>query len=142
MLATFGFGYLVFGVTITGSFPGFVLLAVAACGLAAATGLLVAAIGGTEARARSVSILVILGISMIGGLWVPSFLLPGWVRDAALVAADGVGDARPGGVTWQGHGFLAVLPSVGMVAAFAAAFLALAPWRLRTSERSLRLGSA
>ena len=84
VLVTFLFGYLVFGVAVTGSLIGFVLLAVAACGLAAATGLLVAAIGRTEARARSVSILGILGVSMLGGLWVPAFVLPGWVRDVAL----------------------------------------------------------
>ena len=84
VLVTFGFGYLVFGVTVTGSMIGFILLALAACALAAATGLLVAAIGGSEARARSVSILVILGVSMIGGLWMPAFLLPSWVREASL----------------------------------------------------------
>jgi ABC-2 type transport system permease protein len=142
VLATFAFGYLVFGVTVTGSLAGFVLLAVVACGLAAATGLLVAAIGGTEARARSVSILVILGISMIGGLWVPSFLLPGWVRDVALSLPTSWAMRGLTGATWQGHGFLTVLPSVGMVAGFAAAFLALASWRLRANERSLRQGSA
>jgi ABC-2 type transport system permease protein len=35
VLATFAFGYLVFGVSVTGSIPGFVLLVAAACGLAA-----------------------------------------------------------------------------------------------------------
>ena len=106
VLVTFGVGYVAFGVTIDGSFVGFVLLALAACGLAAATGLLVAAIGGTEARARSVSILVILGVSMLGGLWVPAFLLPAWVRDVVAGAADDVGDARArNGVTWQGRGW-------------------------------------
>lgn len=142
VLATFAFGYLVFGVTITGSLVGFALLVMAACGLAATTGLLVAAIGGTEARARSVSILVILGVSMVGGLWVPSFLLPGWLRDLALSLPTSWAMHGLGGVTWQGHGFTAVLPSVGMVAAFAAAFLALAVWRLRVGERNLRHGCA
>src|SRR5262249_35541601 len=55
VLFTFGFGYVAFGVTVTGSFVAFVLLALAASGLAAAVGLLVAAVGGTEARARAVS---------------------------------------------------------------------------------------
>jgi ABC-2 type transport system permease protein len=142
VMATFAFGYLAFGVSVTGSILGFVLLVAAACGLAAATGLLVAAIGGTEARARSVSILVILGISMVGGLWVPSFLLPGWVREVALSLPTTWAMRGLGGATWQGHGFFAVLPSVGMVAAFTAAFLALAAWRLRTSERNLRQGCA
>src|SRR5438477_2134718 len=78
VLVTFGFGHVVFGVTVSGSAVGFVLLALAVSGLTAATGLLVAAVGGTEARARSVCILVILGVSMAGGLWLPAFLLPGW----------------------------------------------------------------
>ncbi len=39
VLVTFAFGYLAFGVAVTGSFVGFVLLALTACGLAAATGL-------------------------------------------------------------------------------------------------------
>jgi ABC-2 type transport system permease protein len=87
-----------------------------------------------------VSILVILGISMIGGLWVPSFLLPGWIRDVAMSLPTSWAMRGLGGVTWQGHGFLAVLPSLGMVTAFTAVFLALAVWRLRASERNLRQG--
>ena len=50
VLATFGFGWLVFGVTVRGSFAGFIALALAASALAAAAGLLVATLGGTEAR--------------------------------------------------------------------------------------------
>ena len=142
VLATFGFGYLVFGVAITGSFIGFLLLAVASCSLAAATGLLVAALGRTEARARSVSVLVILGVSMVGGLWVPAFALPAWVRDVALSLPTSWAMRGLGSVTWQGQGFFAVLPSVAMVAAFAATFLLLAAWRLRTIERAVRQGNA
>jgi len=142
ILATFAFGYLVFGVSVTGSVPGFMMLVAAACGLAATTGLLVAAIGGTEARARSVSILVILGISMVGGLWVPSFLMPGWVRDVALSLPTSWAMRGLCGATWQGQGFLALLPSAAMVAVFAAAFLVLAVWRLQAGERSVRQGSA
>lgn len=140
VLVTFGFGHLVFGVAVTGSFVGFVLLAVAACGLAAATGLLVAAVGGTEARARSVSILVILGVSMLSGLWVPAFLLPEWVRDAALSLPTAWAMNGLGGVTWQGLGLWAVLPSVLAVAAFALAFLAVAALRLKWAEQRLRRG--
>lgn len=141
VLVTFGFGYVVFGVSVTGSFTGFVLLALAACGLAAATGLLVAAIGGTEARARSVSILVILGVSMIGGLWLPTFLLPEWVRDTALSLPTSWAMRGLGGVTWEGLGLRAVLPNVLMVAAFAAVFLTIAVLRLKADERRLRTGT-
>jgi ABC-2 type transport system permease protein len=142
VLVTFGFGYLAFGVVVGGSWAGFVLLALAASVLAAATGLLVAAVGGTEARARSVSVVVILGVSMLGGLWLPSFLLPGWVRDVALSLPTTWAMRGLDAVTWQGQGLAAALPGVGVVAAFAAAFLALAAWRLSAHEARLRRGQA
>jgi ABC-2 type transport system permease protein len=140
VLVTFSFGYLVFGVTVTGSMVGFILLALAACALAAATGLLVAAIGGSEARARSVSILVILGVSMIGGLWMPAFLLPEWVREASLSLPTAWAMRGLGAVTWQGLGFWPVLPSVLVVAAFAAGFLTIAIACLKRTEWRLRAG--
>jgi ABC-2 type transport system permease protein len=140
VLVTFGFGYLVFGVSVTGSMVGFILLALASCGLAAATGLLVAAIGGTEARARSVSILVILGVSMIGGLWMPSFLLPAWIREASLTLPTSWAMRGLGAVTWQGLGFWPVLPCVLAVAAFAGVFLTVAIVCLKRSERRMRVG--
>jgi ABC-2 type transport system permease protein len=140
ILATFGFGRLAFGVTVNGSWLGFALLAVAASGLAAATGLLVAAIGGTEARARNVSILVILGVSMIGGLWMPAFLLPGWIRDIAVSLPTTWAMRGLDGLTWQGLGLVDSLPSVAAVAGFAALFLAFATARLAAAERRQRRG--
>jgi ABC-2 type transport system permease protein len=140
VLVTFGFGYLVFGVSVTGSILGFILLALTSCGLAAATGLLVAAVGGTEARARSVSILVILGISMIGGLWIPAFLLPSWVREVSLTLPTSWAMRGFESVTWQGLGFWPVLSSALAVAAFAAGFLAIAVMCLKRSERRSRVG--
>jgi ABC-2 type transport system permease protein len=140
VLVTFGFGYLVFGVSVTGSMVGFILLALAACGLSAATGLLVAAIGGTEARARSVSILAILGVSMIGGLWMPAFLLPAWLREVSMALPTAWAMHGLGAVTWQGLGFWPVLPSVLVVAAFAGVFLTVAIVCLKRSEWRSRLG--
>jgi ABC-2 type transport system permease protein len=137
---TFGVGYLAFGVTIDGSVIGFALLAVALCGLAAATGLVVAAVGGTEARARSVSVLVILGVSLLGGLWVPAFVLPGWARDLAQGLPTTWGMRGLEAVTWQGGGLLAALPSVAAVAGFALALLAVAAVRLKAAEREARAG--
>lgn len=140
VLVTFGFGRLVFGVAVTGSLIGFILLAAAACSLAAATGLLVAAVGGAEARARSVSVLVILGVSMIGGLWMPAFLLPGWVRQISLSLPTAWAMRGFSGVTWEGLGLRSVLPCVLVVAGFAAVFLAAAIVGLKRSERRLRSG--
>ena len=142
VLTTFAFGYAVFGVTIDGSVVGFLLLAFGAGLLAAATGLLVAAVGGTEARARSVCILAILGVSMLGGLWLPSFVLPGWARDLALALPTTWAMRGLDGVTWQGRGLVEVLPNVGVVLGFTAAFLMVAVARFVTSEARRRRGWA
>jgi ABC-2 type transport system permease protein len=139
VLATFAAGWAAFGVSIDGSAAGFALVALAACGLAAAGGLLVAAVGGTEARARGVSILVVLGVAMVGGLWLPAFLLPGWLRDAALALPTTWAMRGFDAATWQGRGLADVLPAAGVVAASAAACLAVAVgWISRTEARRRR----
>jgi ABC-2 type transport system permease protein len=142
ILATFGFGYLAFGVTIGGSMAGFLLIAMAVSVLAAATGLLVAAMGGTEARARSICILAILGVSMLGGLWLPSFVLPAWARDLALSLPTTWAMRGFDSVTWQGGRFVSVLPNIGVLFGFTAAFVALALARFITTEARRRRGFA
>jgi ABC-2 type transport system permease protein len=142
VMATFGFGSLAFGIRIHGSRIGFVLLALAASGLAAATGLLVAALGGSEARARSVSILAILGISMLGGLWLPAFLLPGWLREIALSLPTTWAMRGLDAATWQGQSLTGVLGNAVVVAAFAVVFLAIAALLIRAAEHRKRRGLA
>lgn len=142
VLVTFAVGYFAFGVKIDGSLFGFALLAGTACALAAATGLLVAALGGTEARARNVSILVILGVSMLGGLWVPAFLLPSWARELSLALPTTWALKGFETVTWQGGGFRAALPSAAAVAGFAVAMLAVAAVKLKLAEQGLRKGGS
>jgi len=142
VLVTFAFGNIVFGVTVSGSWVGFLLLAIGASALAAAIGLFVAAVGGTEARARSVSILAILGISMLGGLWLPAFVLPGWARDVALSLPTAWAMRGLDGVTWQGRGLGDVAPHVLAVAGFTGLFLAVAVARLVASEARRRRGFA
>ncbi len=134
VMATFAFGGLVFGVRVHGSWVGFVLVTAALCALSAATGLLVAAWGGSEGRARQVSILVILAMSMLGGLWLPAFLLPEWVQRLGAVlptrwAMDGLSV-----VTWQGAGGRAIVPHLAVLAGYVLVFLVGAVWRLRRQE--------
>lgn len=131
---TFAAGFLLFGVTVTGSPAGFVVLALAAALLSATTGLLVAALGGSEGRARSVAILVILTLSMLGGLWLPSFLLPAWVQRLALVLPTTWAVRGLEGVTWQGMAWGGALRCAVILLAFSAVFLVVAWWRLASSE--------
>jgi ABC-2 type transport system permease protein len=128
---TFTFGAVVFGVRLTGSPAGFALMALSAALLSAATGLLVAAAGGGhETRARSVAILVILTFSLLGGLWLPAFLLPEWVQKLALALPTTWAARGLEGVTWQGMDFAGAWPCALALAGFSTVFLIIAWWRL------------
>jgi ABC-2 type transport system permease protein len=140
VFVTLGFGMVVFGVRLTGSPVGLALLAVAAAALSAATGLVVAALGGTEGRARSVAILVILMLSLLGGLWLPSFLLPQWLQRAALALPTTWAARGLEGVTWQGMGIAPACRCAAVVFALSAAFLALAWFRFTRSEMCMTGG--
>jgi ABC-2 type transport system permease protein len=140
VLVTFAFGHVVFGVSITGSWLGFAMLVLAVSILAAGVGLLTATVGGTEARARNIFIVVILGVSMLGGLWLPSFLLPRWAQDWSLALPTSWAMRGLDGVTWQGESFAGVLPHLLAVISFAAGFLVLAMIRFHWSEARCRRG--
>jgi ABC-2 type transport system permease protein len=135
---TFAVGVFVFKVAITGSWFGFIAIALSAAGLSASTGLLVAALGGNESRARSVSILAILLLSLLGGLWLPSFLLPRWAQQFAVILPTTWAARGLEGVTWQGMGWQPALRCAGLLVLFSTAFLAAALWVLARADRPSR----
>ena len=76
------------------------------------------------------SILVILTLSLLGGLWLPAFLLPGWVRTLALALPTTWAARGLEGVCWQGMAFADAWPCALALAGYSALFLAVAWWRL------------
>jgi len=131
LAGVFAFGAVVFGMKVAGSVVGFLLMGVAASLMVAAFGLLIAALGRTEAQCRAASVPLVLAMSFLGGAWLPSFMMPQWVQGIAKLlpsrwAIDGF-DA----MTWRGLDLLAALPPVGVLLAFTAAFLGVAIARFR-----------
>ncbi|MGL4422880.1 MAG: ABC transporter permease [Gemmataceae bacterium] len=142
VLGTFFVGWVCFGIHIDGSLLGFGIVVLALALVAAAAGLCVAALGGTEARARNVSVLVILGLSMLGGLWVPAFVLPGWVRDVSQLLPTTWAMRGLDAALWQGHGLSATLLPTLMLLMFAAGLGTVALRRFRRLEPTLTSGVA
>jgi ABC-2 type transport system permease protein len=131
LLVTFTFAIVVWHVRIQGTIVGFLLVCGATALMASTFGLLVAALGRTPEATRGVAILAVLLMVMLGGAWVPSFVFPAWLQRITLAvparwAVDGLDAA-----TWRGIGLAGVLPTVGVLLAFAAAFGALAVARFR-----------
>lgn len=115
-----------FRVRIAGSVPGFLAVALAFALFAAATGLMIAAVGKTVAATRGLSIFAVLILVMLGGAWVPSFLFPDWLQRIGVAlptrwAIDGF-DA----MTWRGLPAAAAIAPVAVLLGWAALFLLIA----------------
>jgi ABC-2 type transport system permease protein len=124
----------IFGVRISGSVPGFLLVAVMFCLLNAAFGLMLATLGRSAGATRGIAIMVMLLLVMVGGAWVPSFIFPPWLQQASLAtptrwAVDGF-DAT----TWRGLPFGDALLPAAVLAGFALLCFAVALWRFRWEE--------
>jgi ABC-2 type transport system permease protein len=125
---------IIFGVRISGSFIGFIWLAIAFCLLNATFGLMLASVGRSASSTRGFAMVVTLLLVMLGGAWVPSFVFPKWLQQASLGAptrwaVDGL-DA----VSWRGQGLEAAIPPVLVIGATAALCLAIAIWRFRWED--------
>jgi ABC-2 type transport system permease protein len=134
LAATFGFGMVVFGIRVQGSWIGLVAVCVATAVMAASFGLLIAALGKTPQATRGVAMLAVLLMVMLGGAWVPAFVFPPWLQKATLAvparwAVDGLDAA-----TWRGVGLVGLLPTIGALLGFATLFGALAVARFRWEE--------
>jgi ABC-2 type transport system permease protein len=124
----------IFGVRISGSVAGFVAIAIVFCFLNSTFGLMLAAIGRSAPATRGIAVMVTLLMVMVGGAWVPSFVFPKWLQQAALVAptrwaVDGL-DA----MTWRGLGFDAAIAPIAVLGGAAAAFLAIAIYRFKWDD--------
>jgi ABC-2 type transport system permease protein len=124
----------IFGVRISGSVAGFVAIAIVFCFLNSTFGLMLASIGRSAPATRGIAVMVTLLMVMVGGAWVPSFVFPKWLQQAALVAptrwaVDGL-DA----MTWRGLGFGAAIAPILVLAGAAAAFLAIAIYRFKWDD--------
>lgn len=124
----------IFGVRISGSVPGFLLVALVFCLLNAAFGLMLATLGRSAGATRGIAIMVMLLLVMAGGAWVPSFIFPQWLQQASLAtptrwAVDGF-DA----MTWRGMPFADSLLPAAVLAGFAVLCFVVAVWRFRWEE--------
>jgi ABC-2 type transport system permease protein len=131
LFVVLGFGALVFHMNVSRNLPGLAVICLAASVMASAFGLFVAALGRNEQQSRGLAIFIVLSMTMLGGAWFPSFLMPDWVQKVSMIvpvkwAVDGL-DA----MTWRGGDISVALTSVGALLVFALAFGLVALTRFR-----------
>ena len=132
----FGFGAMTFGIRVRGSFAGFLLVAGSFAAMAATFGLMVAAVGRSPRSARSISLLAVLAMVMLGGGWIPAFLFPAWLQ--ALTPAIPARWAIDGfdGVLSRGFTLAEAWPMAAGSLGFGAAFGLVALVSFRWAEPS------
>jgi len=130
----FGFGALAFGFRVRGSLVGLILMGAAFAWMAGNFGLMVAALGRSPEGARSVSILAVLVMVMLGGGWIPGFLFPAWLQSITPAiptrwAIDGFD-----GLISRGYSIAEATPMLLALAGFGVGFGAVALLAFRRAE--------
>ena len=114
-----------------GYLPALILVSMALAAAANGLGLLVAALGKTEAQVNSLSVLFAITLAALGGMMVPAFIMPGFMKTLSLFTPHAWALAGYHDVIIRGLGLKEVLPETGVLLGFASLFFAGALWRFR-----------
>ena len=114
-----------------GNLPALILVSLALSASANGLGLLVAAIGRTEAQVNGLSVLLAITLSALGGMMVPSFVMPGLMKTLAQFTPHAWALSGYHDVIIRGLAVREVLDEAGVLLGFAALFFLLALWRFR-----------
>jgi ABC-2 family transporter protein len=126
-----GVSSLLFRMNLGHSPAGLVVVSLAAAATATGLGVLVAALGRTEAQIGGLTVLLLLTLSALGGCFVPRFTMPDWLRTVGLITPHAWALDAYQDLLVRGYGLLEVVPKVGVLAAFALVFFTIGVWRFR-----------
>jgi len=126
----FAVGVVVFGMKLD-HFSGLLLVSLALAASANGLGLLVASLAKTEAQINSLSMLFAITLAALGGMMVPTFVMPEWMKTLSLFTPHAWALAGYHDVIIRGLGAREVLTEAGVLLSFACGFFTLALWRFR-----------
>ena len=116
--------------TIYGLIP--ISLALAAC--ANGLGLMVAALGRTEAQIGAMGVFFAVVLSALGGIMVPTFVMPDVMKTLSRFTPHAWALSGYHDVMLRGLGFADVWEETAVLSGFAAFFFLIALWRFRFTE--------
>lgn len=114
-----------------GSVPALVLVSVALAATSTGLGLLIAAFGRTEAQVGALAVSSTITLSALGGLMVPSYVMPGPMQSMARMTPHAWALDAYHDVMLRGGGSGEVLGEVAVLASFSVVFFAIAALRFR-----------
>lgn len=114
-----------------GNIGAMVLISFALSASANGLGLLVAAVGKTEAQVNGLAVLLAITLSALGGMMVPVFLMPGFMKTMSLFTPHAWALSGYHDVMIRGLGVSAVLDEAAVLLGFSVLFFLIALWRFR-----------
>lgn len=129
----FAVGVIFFGIKL-GSLPALIAVSFALAAAANGLGLLVAALGKTEAQVDGFSVLLAITLAALGGMMVPTFIMPGVMRTISLFTPHAWALSGYHDIIIRGLGLKQVVLEVEVLLGFACLFFVLALWRFRFNE--------
>jgi ABC-2 type transport system permease protein len=129
--AMLGLAALLFQVSLGRSPAGLIAVSLLASATATGLGVLVAAIARTEAQVGAISTILLLVLAVLGGCFIPRWVMPDWLRSIGLATPHAWAVDAFQVLMVQGGGLRDVLPAVAALAAFAVLFFTLGVWRFR-----------
>ncbi len=127
----FAVGVIVFGMSLGNDLLALVLITLAASAASTGLGLLIASMGRTPEQIGGLSSLLVITLAAVGGVMVPSFVMPPFMQAISKISPHAWALAGYQDVIVRGLGVSAVLPEVGALMLFAAAFFGVAVWKFR-----------
>ena len=126
-------GIFVFNIDLGVSPAAVVLISLLMVLASSAFGVMLASVVRTENAASGLGVLVSLALAPLGGCWWPLFITPQWMQSLAKLTPHGWANTAFNKLMLFGAEFGDVAAEMGMLALFAAAFLAVTLWRFRLS---------
>ena len=126
----FAVGVIFFDLSL-GNLPALLMVSLALAAAANGLGLLVAAIGKTEAQVNGLAVLLAIILSALGGMMVPVFVMPGFMQTLAQFTPHAWALAGYHDVIIRGLGIREVLGETAVLFGFAGLFFLVALWRFR-----------
>jgi len=129
----FCIGVVVFGMKL-GNLPALFIISFALAAAANGLGLLVAALGKTEAQVNGLSVLLAITLSALGGMMVPTFIMPDLMKTLSLFTPHAWALAGYHDIIIRGLGTKDILSEMFVLLGFASIFFVIALWRFRFDQ--------
>jgi ABC-2 type transport system permease protein len=126
----FGVAHLLFGMAF-GDPAALAVISLALAAAATGLGIMVAALGKTDAQIGGLTSLLTLTLSAIGGCLMPASIMPSFLQTLSHFTPHAWAMQGFQDVLVRGYGLAGILPEVGALFVFAAIFFLIGVWRFR-----------